>query len=117
MDENPVVFEKTLFLRGHIYSRSGLPKESNTYWECRYLRRGECTARATTTTTVNNETVILRQSQHTHPPNREEAQAEIHRLRLKRRAEDPDSGSPVLLVRSELAGVSSENLAKAIRRC
>ena len=81
-------------------------------------------ARATTTT-VNNETVVLRQSQHTHPPNREEAQAEIHRLRLKRRAEDPDSGSPVLLIRSELAGVSSgvlahlperENLAKAIRR-
>ena len=46
-------------------------------------------------------------------------------MRLTRHAADPQSGLPVLLIRSELAGASSgvlahlaerENLAKAIRR-
>lgn len=124
MDGKPVVLDKTLIMSGFIYARSGLPRGTNTYWECRYLRRGECTARATTTI-VNNEIVVLRESEHDHPPNKEEAQAQIHMLTLKRRAENPEAGLPSSMIRTELAGVSAgvlahlpqtENLAKTIRR-
>ena len=124
MDGKTVIYEKTLIMNGFVYARSGLPKKSNTYWECRYLRRKECTARVTTTI-VNNEIVVLRETDHDHPPNKEEAQAEIHKQALKRRAENPEAGLPSLMIRTELAGVSAgvlahlpetENLAKTIRR-
>ena len=49
-------------------TRLAQPLNSNIYWECRYLRRGECRARATLVN-VNNKFSVIRESEHDHLSN------------------------------------------------
>lgn len=151
MENGPeVVNEKRLLIDGYIYVRSGRPKGRTTQWECNRLWKKECPARATTVTAPSGPVTVIKglkkldqnyhikknkllnsnysgpnESEHSHPPNREEADAEKRKLNLKRKAETHADRPPSALVRDELEGASAgtlalmperENLKQSIRR-
>ena len=108
-------------------SQSDFHKEASTYWDYVKVRYKECKARAITVHVPNGKIIIDKgpdQSPHAHAPNREEAEAEKLRSRLKRKAGENDI-IPALLLREELEIVPSgilsqlperENLKQSIRR-
>lgn len=127
MNENPeIVGVNRLLVEGFVYVKSR-SDGNRTYWDCYKVRRGECKGRATTVSTGGSNFVITkgpRQSQHTHPPNREFAEAEKIKANLKRKAHDQLDRPPSGILQTELDGLSSavisqlperENLKKSIR--
>lgn len=122
------IIDKKLCLDGYVYLRSRRAK-GKTYWDCRRVRSGECNARAITNDPLpEEELTVLRgpaESQHSHPPNREECAAETVTQTLKRKAREHPELPPAHLLRTELqtvpTGVLSqlpeqEALKKAMRR-
>lgn len=104
-----------LHLDGFIYIRSRSGK-SRVYWDCRKVRSGECKGRAVTTEPTEDEEVIVlrgpKDSPHTHPPNREEAAADVVMEKIKRKAELHPEQPPAQLLRTELAGVPAGVLSQ-----
>lgn len=126
MNPEPEIVNNTrLIVDGFVYHRSKLPKNNKIHWECHLLRKGECSARATTRHSGDGSFTIQKGLQeHSHEPNREFAEAEKIKMTLKRKAETNPEEPPAELLRHELAGVLSgvlsqlperENLKKAIR--
>lgn len=102
-----------LHIDGFMYLRSGAPKKGRVYWECRKLRSGECTARATTSVpTDRGEVIVYRQSPHTHAPSREAVAAEEILQKVKRKATEHPEQPPAQLLRSELGGVPDAVLSQ-----
>ena len=58
-----------LLSHGYVSLKSKYEK-NKTYRECRRLRKKECRARAITTLR-NDELIILKETEHSHPPNQE----------------------------------------------
>lgn len=127
MNSGPeIVGGKRLFLEGFVYVRSKADGH-RTYWDCNKVRNKECKARAITV--FVGENVVVEKgpdvSQHAHPPNREEAEAEKIKLNLKRKATIDPEEPPAGMLRNQLTGVHArvicqlperENWKKAIRR-
>lgn len=99
------------------------------YWDCRKVRAGECKAKAITSEPNSEGEVVIYKdpglSGHDHPPNREEAAADVVRQAIKRKAASNPEQPPAQLLRTELAGVPAgvlsqlpdqPALAQAIRR-
>lgn len=118
-----------LLLNGFVYYKTRKYKD-RTYWECRRMKQNkECNARAITTqsNTTNRINVVKGgdQSDHSHPPSVEEAEAERIKNQLKRKAEEHPEAGPAQILRTELQNVPSgvlaflpdrENLKKSMRR-
>lgn len=127
MNSEPEIINETrLFVDGYVYLRSSIPVSTTTYWKCPQLRQKQCGARAITVTAAGKVTVIKgpEKSPHTHPPNREFAEAEKIKVNLKRKATANPEEPPSRLIRNELAGVAAgvvaqlperENLKKSVR--
>lgn len=124
----PKIVEKKLYLDGFIFLRSKVEK-GKIYWECKRLRAKECKARAITTEpdAQGNFTITKRPEidHHLHAPNQEECQAELLRIKIKRRAEEHPEEPPAAILRRELVQVPSgvlaqlperENMKKSMRR-
>lgn len=109
MDQKPKILSDTkLILDGFIYLRSR--KAGNrVYWDCKKLRSKECSARAVTLFSVDGEIVVIKgpgHAPHSHPPNREEAEAEVVLVNIKRKAEEHPEQPPTQILRNELPNVS-----------
>ncbi|CAB0042382.1 unnamed protein product [Trichogramma brassicae] len=128
MNNDPeIVNEVRLFVDGYVYVRS-MSNGNRVYWDCQKLRSKECRARAITISSHGTVTVVKGPEQdppHSHPPNREVAEAEKIKLTIKKQAETIHDRPGSALVRDNLAGVSSgvlsqlperENLKQTIRR-
>jgi hypothetical protein len=104
-----------LHFEGFIYIRSQKSK-GRVYWDCRKVRSGECKGRAITTEPNEDQEVVVlkgpKESPHTHPPNREEAAADVVKEKIKRKAEDHPEQPPAQLLRTELAGVPAGVLSQ-----
>lgn len=147
-----LVNEKRLLIDGYVYVRSGRPRGNRTHWECNRLWKKECPARATTVTARSGPVTVIKgmrcfvkilflyfvilwnlllnflgpnKSEHSHPPNREEADAEKRKLNLKRKAETHPERPLSAIISEELAGASAgtlcllperENLKQSMRR-
>ncbi|XP_051171104.1 uncharacterized protein LOC127287979 [Leptopilina boulardi] len=113
----PTIVGKQLILDGYIYYKNKINK-NRYHWECRKLRLKECTARAIRTYEGGKIVVIKgpEKSPHSHPPNREEAEAETLKTAIKRHAEVHPEVPPAQIIRRELAGVSSGILSQLTER-
>lgn len=129
MQNSRVVIDKKLILDGYVYYHSRDREHlRRSYWDCIRLRAKECTARAITSMVASEQTPEIfkgpSQSEHSHPPNHEECEAEIVKFRMKQRANTLDA-TPSLILRTELANVPAgvlsqlperENLKQSLRR-
>ena len=114
------VIGKKLQIDGYMYVRSREAK-SKIYWDCRRVRSGECKARAITTAPRDDGSVTVlkgpKESEHTHPPNREEAEAEKFVEELKEEAADHPELPPAQLLRTAMPGVAPEILSQLPDQC
>ena len=115
----PKVSDTRMYFGGFIYTRTKPPIGNTTYWDCIKVRYKECKARARTVRGPNGHIVLTQgpeQSPHLHAPNREEAEVEKIRYRLKRKA-DEDENTPLAgMIREELHGVPSGVLSQLPER-
>lgn len=120
--------DKKLLIDGYIYVRSR-SANGRIYWDCRNVRKRECSARAITNEPKPGEEVVIfkgpQDSVHTHAPNREETKAVVVTQDLKRKATEHPGQPPSQILRNELPSVSTavlsqmperEALNKAMRR-
>ena len=109
------IIDKLLHLEGFVYYRTR-ERNGRTYWECRRVRKKECTARAVTTVNAADGSIEVQrgptESEHSHAPNVDENEAQILTSRIKRRAEDHPEERPAQMLRSELQNVEPEVLSQ-----
>lgn len=102
------IIANKLHLGGYIYYKSR-GRNEKTYWDCRKTKRKECSARAIT---VINVLRGPNESEHSHPPDREEVAAEKVTQRIKRKAVTQPELRPAQLLRCELQGASGAVLSQ-----
>jgi len=114
---------RKLLSHGYVYLKSKSEK-NKTYWECRRLPKKECRAQAITSLR-NDELIVLKKTEHSHPPNQEEVKAAEVKARVKDIARQNPQLPPAHILRNELPKVPSgvlvelperENLKKSMRR-
>lgn len=110
-----------LVIDGFMYNKSrDLPEKGKTYWDCRLLRKKECTARAISSLTDDNTAPeIYKGPQHAHHdcvPDPDRCQAEIIRYRLKQEGENHPERPPSRLVQDGLRNVPQRVIAKLPER-
>lgn len=108
--ETAKIVGNKLHVNGYIFYRSRLPVKGRTYWQCTRSKDGQCTSRCVTVF-INNEVVFRKQpGEHQHPPDRELAEADVVKHRLKRIAEEHPEQPPAQILRRELPCVEQEVL-------
>lgn len=96
--EIKVISERRIAIDGFLYSRSR-QAGGKTYWDCKKLRDRECKARAVTRLIDGVVTVEKGpdQSRHSHPPSREEVEAERIKHVILGRANEPHAPPSAIL--------------------
>jgi hypothetical protein len=111
----PEIIDKKLHVNGYLYLRSRRSK-GRVYWDCRLLRGKTCTARAVTSDPEDGGQLQLfkgpDESEHSHPPDREEVAAEVITSRLKRKAAENPAEPPARILRTELQGATDDVLSQ-----
>ena len=88
-EELKIINDTCIKYGGYIYTRSQPPTGFSTYWDCLKVWYKECKPRAITVRAADGKIILEKvpdQTQLTHAPNQEEAEAEKIRLKLKRKA-------------------------------
>lgn len=123
MNQNSKVVKigSQLVIDGFIYNKSrDKPEIGKTYWDCKLLRRKECTARAISSFTASdNAPKIYKGPQHVshdHVADPDECEAEIIKYRLKKEGENNPERPPSRLLQEELQALSKRVLAKLPER-
>lgn len=82
-----IISERRIEINGFLYVRSR-EVAGTSYWDCKKVRDKICKARAVTKVIDGAVSVIKgpEVSKHTHPPSREEAEAERIKTAIKSRA-------------------------------
>lgn len=121
------IVKNQLHLNGFIYYKVN-SKSGRTYWICKRGKAKECPARAISLAAAGGEITVVKgdeQSPHSHPPNREEANAVKVVSNLKRLSQQHPGMPPAQILRDQLTSVPSgvlsqlperENLKKMMRR-
>ncbi|KAJ8683416.1 hypothetical protein QAD02_019208 [Eretmocerus hayati] len=94
--------------------RSRASEGGKFYWDCRQVRRRECTPRAITRQLRNEITVLRgpRESEHLHPPDHGEAEVKVVLNNLKRMAEEHPEIPPAQVLRTHINDAEPGVLAK-----
>lgn len=108
----PEICGNQMYLNGFAYQRARV-SNGRAYWACKKSYRKECTGRAITSDPADGEPVeVYKESQHQHPPNVDEINAERIVTSLKRKARDHPGQPPSQLLRTELQSVDDEVLSQ-----
>lgn len=107
------IIGKKLLVDGFVYLRSRV-REEKSYWDCRRVRSRECKARAVSMPGVDGGIVVIRgpqESAHSHPPDQEECESEVHVHAVKRKAKEHPEQPRAQILRTHLSVVRPEVLS------